>query len=133
MYSSRRQRFLVRIHKVLSKTNPDMAGRKSFILFMEENNFSLKALYSKYNVPEIDRGIIERGIEYLARNQSNVQHRRREISAIDMNDYEKAVYNAIKNGADKSDLLSSLGFLLPEDLYNSVVHPDLKVIVTELQ
>lgn len=134
MYPSpKTQRFLVRLHKVVSKTNTDLPGKKGLLEFLESVEFSAEKLYEKYNVPEIDRGIVERSLEYLSRNRTSTQHRRREINALDMSEYEKAVYNAINNGATKDDLMITLNFALKEDLYNSIKHQELKSIVMEMQ
>lgn len=131
--SMKTERFLRRLHKVLSKSNPILPGRKDLGEFLESIEFSPEKLYTQYAVPEIDRGIIERSLVYLSRNRSNTQHRRREINALNMSEYEKAIYNAIKNGASKDDLIITLNFTLKEDLYNSITNPELKTIVMGLQ
>lgn len=134
MYPSpKTQRFLVRLHKVVSKTNTNLPGKKLFLDYLEKIDFSSEKLFQQYKVEEIDKGIVERSLEYLSRNRTSTQHRRREINALDMSEYEKAVYNAINNGASRDDLMITLNFALKEDLYNSINHQELKSIVMAMQ
>jgi hypothetical protein len=132
MFPSRNQRFLVRLHKVVSKYHTELPGKREFHRFLETIDFSAEKLYEKYQIPDIDRGIVERTLTYLKRSNPGTQHRRREINALGMTEYEKALFNAVKQGASVSDLLSTLGFFTREDLLNSITHTELKEVVTEL-
>lgn len=133
MYPSRNQRHLVRLHKVVSAHHKDLPGKRDLNRFLETIDFSAEKLYEKYPVPDIDKGIVERALSYLKRSNPGTQHRRREINALTMSEYEKALYNAVKQGATASDLLATLGFATREDLLLSIHHVELKEIVSDLK
>lgn len=132
MYPSSNKRHLVRLHKVVSLHHKDLPGKREFNRFLESIDFSPENLYDKYPIPEIDKGIVERALNYLSRSNKGVRNRRKEIDALMMSDYEKALYNAVKQGATISDLLNTLGFHTREDLLASIDHQELRDIVLNL-
>lgn len=133
MYQLRNKRFLVRIHKAISKHHPELPGKRDFNRFLESINFSAEKLLETYPIPERDQGIVDRTLRYMQRKSPISQHRRREINGLELSEYEKAILNAIDKGAEFTELMSTLGYLIPEDFINSVSNADLKELLQEMQ